>query len=127
LRFRCHRVVKSEAGERRETTALGRWITRLRLPGIPQLWNVLRGEMTFVGPPPLRTEFANALIQALPHYRLAYAMQPGMASWSRVNGAEDAMTALKYDLHYIKSPSPSLALSVLLQAIRSQPKSDGCL
>lgn len=124
LRFNCHRVVKTDAGERRESTALGAWLTRMRLRGVPQLWNVLRGEMTLVGPPPLRTEFANALIQALPHYRLAYGMQPGLASWSQVNEAGDAMTALRYDLYYIKSMSPSLALSILIQAFR-QPSPSG--
>jgi lipopolysaccharide/colanic/teichoic acid biosynthesis glycosyltransferase len=75
----------------------------------------------------LRTEFANALIQALPHYRLAYAMQPGLASWSRVNEADNVMMALRYDLYYIKSMSPSLAVSIFLQAFspaRSQPELD---
>jgi lipopolysaccharide/colanic/teichoic acid biosynthesis glycosyltransferase len=130
FRFRCHRIVKSDAGERREWTTAGRWLARLRLPGLPQLWNILRGEMTFVGPPPLRTEFANALIQALPHYRLAFAIQPGLASWSQVNAATNAMTALQYDLYYIKSMSPSLSLSVLRYAFvsaRSPRESDAGL
>jgi lipopolysaccharide/colanic/teichoic acid biosynthesis glycosyltransferase len=125
LRFRCHRVVKTATGERRETTALGGWLQRLHLHAIPQLWNVLRGEMTLVGPPALRTEFAGALIEALPHYRMAYALPPGLASWSGVNQAGDAMTALEYDLYYIKSMSPSLALSILVRAFtqaRPQPE-----
>lgn len=116
LRFRCWRIVKTDAGQRRELTKLGGWLKRFRLQGLPQLWNVLRGEMTLVGPPPLREEFASALIEALPHYRLAYALQPGLASWSRVNEETNVLTALEYDLYYIKYMSPSLALSILLRA-----------
>ena len=127
LRFRCDHVVERDGGMARETTNLGAWLIRLHLRGIPQLWNLLRGEMALVGTPLLRTEFADALIEALPHYRLMYAMKPGLASWSLVNGAADAAAALQYDLYYLRSMSLSYTLTTLLRAIaiaRSRRESD---
>ncbi len=121
FRFRCYEIVRTADGERRRLTRLGAWLQRLRLDHLPQLLNVLRGEMALVGPPPLRVEFANSLIEALPHYRLAYTVKPGLVSWSRLNNAADAVTALRYDLYYVKSISPSLDFSMLLQAF-SQPR-----
>ena len=116
-RFRCYRVVKTGTGERRESTEIGRWIERFRLRGLPQLINVLRGEMALVGPPPKRAEFTAALMAVLPHYRLAHLVRPGLVSWSRLNGAgDDVVAALECDLHYMKSLSPIRDISILCQS-----------
>jgi lipopolysaccharide/colanic/teichoic acid biosynthesis glycosyltransferase len=122
FRFRCHRIVKTEAGERRELTEIGRWIERFRLQRLPELINVLRGEMALVGPPPMRAEFTAALLEVLPYYRLVYLVRPGLASWSCLNGAgDDVVAAMEFDLHYMKSLSPIRDLSILSQAL-SQPR-----
>ena len=123
FRFRCHRIVKTEAGERCELTEIGRWIERFRLRRLPELINVLRGEMALVGPPPMRAEFAAALLEVLPYYRLTYLVRPGLVSWSRLNGVgDDVVAAMEFDLHYVKSLSPIRDLSILRQAL-SQPRS----
>jgi lipopolysaccharide/colanic/teichoic acid biosynthesis glycosyltransferase len=123
FRFRCHRIVKTEAGERRELTEIGRWIERFRLRRLPELINVLRGEMALAGPPPMRAEFTAALLEVLPYYRLVYLVRPGLASWSRLNGAgDDVVAAMVFDLHYMKSMSPIRDLSLLRRAL-SQPRS----
>jgi lipopolysaccharide/colanic/teichoic acid biosynthesis glycosyltransferase len=123
FRFRCHRIVKTDAGERREPTGIGRWIERLRLRRLPELINVLRGEMALVGPPAMRAEFAAAVLEVLPYYRLTYLVRPGLVSWSRLNGAGDnVVAAMEFDLHYMKSLSPIRDLSILCQAL-SQPRS----
>jgi lipopolysaccharide/colanic/teichoic acid biosynthesis glycosyltransferase len=115
--------VKTEAGERRELTEIGRWIERFRLRRLPELMNVLRGEMALVGPPPMRAEFTAALLEVLPYYRLVYLVRPGLASWSRLNGAgDDVVAAMVFDLHYMKSMSPIRDLSLLRRAL-SQPRS----
>jgi lipopolysaccharide/colanic/teichoic acid biosynthesis glycosyltransferase len=122
FRFRCHRIVKTEAGEQRERTEIGRWIERFRLRRLPELINVLRGEMALVGPPPMRAEFAAALLEVLPYYRLTHLVRPGLVSWSRLNGAgDDVVAAMEFDLHYMKSLSPIRDLSILCQAL-SQPR-----
>jgi lipopolysaccharide/colanic/teichoic acid biosynthesis glycosyltransferase len=128
FRFRCHRIVKTEAGERRELTEIGRWIERFRLRRLPELINVLRGEMALVGPPPMRAECTAALLEVLPYYRLTHLVRPGLASWSCLNGAgDDVVAAMEFDLHYMKSLSPIRDLSVLCQALlrpRSQQEPD---
>jgi lipopolysaccharide/colanic/teichoic acid biosynthesis glycosyltransferase len=126
FRFRCHRIVKTDAGERRELTEIGRWIKRFRLRRLPELINVLRGEMALVGPPPMRAEFTAALLEVLPYYRLTHLVRPGLVSWSRLNRAgDDVVAAMEFDLHYMKSLSPIRDLSILCQALaqpRSQPE-----
>jgi lipopolysaccharide/colanic/teichoic acid biosynthesis glycosyltransferase len=118
FRFRCYRIAKTEAGERRELTEIGRWIERFRLRRLPELINVLRGEMALVGPPPMRAECDAAMMEVLPYYRLAHLVRPGLVSWSRLNGAgDDVVTALECDLHYMKSLSPIRDLSILCQAL----------
>ena len=123
FRFRCHRIVKTEVGERRELTEIGKWIERFRLRRLPELINVLRGEMALVGPPPMRAECVAALLEVLPYYRLTYLVRPGLVSWSRLNGAgDDVVAAMEFDLHYMKYLSPIRDLSILRQAL-SPPRS----
>ena len=123
FRFRCYRIVKTAAGERCELTEIGKWVVRFRLRRLPELINVLRGEMALVGPPSMRAECAAAVMEVLPYYRLAHLVRPGLVSCSRLNGAgDDVVTALECDLHYMKSLSPIRDLSILCQAL-SQPRS----
>ncbi len=105
------------------TTALGRWLRRTRLDEIPQLWNVLKGDMSLVGPRPERPEFVSLLEQKIPFYRARLATKPGLTGWAQVkfgyaSGLDDAVTKLEYDLYYIKNRSLWLDVVILLQTVR---------
>jgi lipopolysaccharide/colanic/teichoic acid biosynthesis glycosyltransferase len=101
--------------------------TRKLLAGLldayPQFWNVLRGEMSIIGPSPDRPEFAARLNHAIPFYAQRTAVKPGMTGWAQIHASRlgfprDAMGRLEYDLYYVKNLSPSLDLSVMLRWLR---------
>ena len=104
-------------------TRVGRIIRKVRIDELPQLWNVLAGDMSFVGPRPERPEFVSMLKNEVPYYSLRHSMRPGITGWAQVNypyGAskEDAMEKLQYDLFYIKNMSVFMDLYILLQTVR---------
>jgi len=104
-------------------TSVGRWLRRMRLDEVPQLWNVLRGEMAFVGPRPERPEFVEWLAREIPYYHLRHIVRPGITGWAQVRyqyGAslEEAREKLKYDLYYIKNLSLSLDLFILSESAK---------
>jgi exopolysaccharide biosynthesis polyprenyl glycosylphosphotransferase len=104
-------------------TKVGRWIRALRIDEIPQVWNVLRGEMSFVGPRPERPEFVALLQAAIPLYDQRHAVRPGITGWAQVNAPyaatlEDSRRKLEYDLHYLKSFSVWMDLVIMLRTIR---------
>jgi lipopolysaccharide/colanic/teichoic acid biosynthesis glycosyltransferase len=91
-------------------TWLGRWLRKTRLDEAPQCWNILKGEMSIVGPRPERPEFDEILEKEIPFYRFRYSIKPGLAGWAMVNrgyaaSIEDAKVKLAYDLHYIRHRS----------------------
>jgi exopolysaccharide biosynthesis polyprenyl glycosylphosphotransferase len=103
-------------------TRVGRFLRRTHLDEFPQLWNVLRGEMSAVGPRPERPEFVATLSREIPFYRIRHAVKPGMAGWGLVRqgyGAskEDALLKLQYDLYYIKHQSLWLDVVILLKTV----------
>jgi exopolysaccharide biosynthesis polyprenyl glycosylphosphotransferase len=103
-------------------TRVGRFLRRTHLDEFPQLWNVLRGEMSVVGPRPERPEFVAELAREIPFYRVRHAIKPGMAGWALVRhgyvaSKEEAMIRLQYDLYYIKHWSPWLDLVILLKTV----------
>ncbi len=105
-------------------TALGRWLRRLRLDELPQFFNVLRGEMSLVGPRPERPEFVNSLSERIPYYRQRHCVRPGITGWAQINhkygdSVEDVITKLEYDLYYIKHVSPSLDAYILFQTVKT--------
>jgi len=105
------------------TTVVGRVLRRLRLDELPQLWNVLRGDMSFIGPRPERPDFVRQLVAQIPYYDCRHIVKPGISGWAQINfpyGAtfEDAKEKLKYDLYYIKNYSLALDFVVLLQTLR---------
>ena len=88
-------------------TPLGRILRATRIDELPQLWNVLRGDMTLVGPRPERPEFVEQLEKEIPFYRARLAVRPGITGWAQVkhryaSSVEDTKTKLEYDLFYIK-------------------------
>ena len=104
-------------------TNVGRIIRLLRIDEIPQMWNVLKGEMSFIGPRPERPEFVKELKGKIPYYSIRHTIKPGITGWAQVNYAygaseEDAMEKLQYDLFYLKNMSALLDLHILLRTIR---------
>jgi sugar transferase (PEP-CTERM system associated) len=104
-------------------TRVGRFLRVSRLDEIPQLWNVLRGDMSLVGPRPERPEFVDWLKQEIPYYYLRHTIRPGITGWAQVsykygNTVDDVKEKLRYDLFYIKNMSPGLDLLILFQTIK---------
>jgi exopolysaccharide biosynthesis polyprenyl glycosylphosphotransferase len=104
-------------------TPVGRFLRRSRLDEVPQLWNVLRGDMGFVGPRPERPEFVEWLSREIPYYHLRHIIRPGITGWAQVRyqyGAslEESKEKLRYDLYYIKNISLSLDLLVILRSAK---------
>jgi sugar transferase (PEP-CTERM system associated) len=105
-------------------TPVGRFLRKTRLDEIPQLWNVLRGEMGFVGPRPERPEFVQWLSQEIPYYDLRHLIRPGITGWAQVRyqyGAslEETKHKLEYDLYYIKHQSIGLDLMIMFETIKT--------
>jgi sugar transferase (PEP-CTERM system associated) len=116
-------VWASKAGDPR-VTPIGRWLRRTRLDEMPQLWNVLIGEMSFVGPRPERPEFIEDLSRQIPYYRQRHFVRPGITGWAQVRytygaSVEDALQKLQYDLYYIKNLSIPLDLFIIVQTVRT--------
>ena len=104
-------------------TPVGRFLRRARLDEIPQLWNVLRGDMNFVGPRPERPEFVARLSREIPYYHLRHTIRPGVTGWAQIcykygNSVEDAKQKLQYDLYYIKNMSLGLDLLIFMHTIK---------
>ena len=104
-------------------TRVGRWIRALRIDEIPQMWNVLRGEMSFVGPRPERPEFVATLQAAIPLYDQRHAVRPGITGWAQINfpyaaTVEDARRKLELDLHYLQHFSVWLDLLIMMRTVK---------
>jgi len=104
-------------------TRVGRFIRTTRLDELPQIWNVLRGDMSFVGPRPERPFFVEELAKAIPFYQQRHAVKPGLTGWAQVKyryGAsiEDAMEKLRYDLYYIKHLSVFFDLTIVFDTVK---------
>jgi sugar transferase (PEP-CTERM system associated) len=106
------------------TTRLGRVLRRSRLDELPQLWNVLVGDMSLVGPRPERPEFVRELTKQIPFYGQRHVVRPGLTGWAQIRytygaSTEDAMEKLQYDLYYIKNLSAALDVFILLGTIKT--------
>ena len=104
-------------------TRVGRFIRKVRIDELPQIWSVLKGEMSFVGPRPERPQFVEQLEQQIPFYAERHMVKPGITGWAQLNypyGAsiDDARHKLEYDLYYAKNYSPFLDALILLQTLR---------
>ena len=104
-------------------TRVGRVIRKTRLDELPQLWNVVLGDMSFVGPRPERPYFVNELARAIPFYQQRHAVKPGITGWAQVkyrygSSLEDAMEKLRYDLYYIKHLSISFDLTIVFDTVK---------
>jgi sugar transferase (PEP-CTERM system associated) len=122
-------AVWSQPDDRR-ITPIGRFLRRSRLDELPQLWNVLRGDMSLVGPRPERPEFVRSLTDQIPFYGQRHVVRPGLTGWAQVRytygaSVEDAMEKLQYDLYYIKNMSLALDLFVLFSTVKTVMQRQG--
>jgi exopolysaccharide biosynthesis polyprenyl glycosylphosphotransferase len=103
-------------------TPVGRWLRKLRIDEIPQMWNVLKGQMSFVGPRPERPVFADALQSKYPVYTLRHLLRPGITGWAQIRcpyaaNEGDNLLKLEYDLYYLQNASVLFDLRVILKTI----------
>jgi sugar transferase (PEP-CTERM system associated) len=104
-------------------TPVGKWLRRLRLDELPQLFNVLKGDMSIVGPRPERPEFVQSLIKQIPYYSYRHCVRPGITGWAQINykygsTLEDTIMKLEYDLYYIKNLALSLDLYIIFHTLK---------
>jgi exopolysaccharide biosynthesis polyprenyl glycosylphosphotransferase len=104
-------------------TAVGRVLRKTRLDELPQLWNVLRGDMSFVGPRPERPHFVDKLRRVIPYYDERHGVRPGITGWAQVkfpygSTLEDAEEKLEYDLYYVKHMSLALDIAIVLETFK---------
>jgi sugar transferase (PEP-CTERM system associated) len=116
-------VWASKSGDSR-VTPIGGFLRRARVDELPQLWNVIVGEMAFVGPRPERPEFVSQLTRQIRYYGERHAVRPGITGWAQVRysygaSAEDALQKLQYDLFYIKNLSVALDCYIILETIKT--------
>lgn len=116
-------VWASKSGDSR-VTSIGRMLRRTRLDELPQLWNVLKGDMSFVGPRPERPEFVTELTRQIPYYGQRHTVRPGLTGWAQVRytygaSVEDALEKLQYDLYYIKNLSIPLDLFIVFETVKT--------
>ena len=105
-------------------TRFGGIIRKFRIDELPQLWNVIKGEMSFVGPRPERPVFVEQLIKVIPYYGIRHVIKPGITGWAQIcypYGAsrEDALKKLEYDLYYLKNFSIALDFVIVLKTIKA--------
>jgi lipopolysaccharide/colanic/teichoic acid biosynthesis glycosyltransferase len=129
MKFRSMRADAEKAGpvwaskDDDRTTRVGKIIRKLRIDEIPQFWNILRGEMDFVGPRPERPHFVSQLAEEIPYYEQRHLIAPGLTGWAQIKypygaSVEDARQKLQYDLYYIKNQSLVLDAIILFETIK---------
>jgi sugar transferase (PEP-CTERM system associated) len=129
IKFRSMRVDAEKSGpvwaskDDDRTTRVGRVIRKVRIDEIPQFWNILRGQMSFVGPRPERPHFVAQLAQEIPYYEQRHLIAPGLTGWAQIKypyGAsiEDARQKLQYDLFYIKNHGLILDAIIMFETIK---------
>jgi exopolysaccharide biosynthesis polyprenyl glycosylphosphotransferase len=104
-------------------TPVGRWLRKLRLDELPQLLNVLKGDMSMVGPRPERPEFVAELEKRIPYYRQRHCIKPGITGWAQIkhkygDTIEDTTAKLEYDLYYIKNLAPALDAVIMFHTAK---------
>ena len=111
----------SSDGDQR-ITRFGKFMRKVRLDEIPQFFNILKGDMSFVGPRPERAFYADKLIEAAPHYKRIYKVKPGITSWGMVKfgyaqNLEEMLRRLKFDILYIENRSLLIDLKIMIHTI----------
>lgn len=128
IKFRSMRIDAEKHGAQMatenddRTTKIGKFIRKYRIDELPQIYNVMRGDMGFVGPRPERPEFVQGLIKNIPYYNERHNVKPGLTGWAQLkypygSTEEDSLEKLKYDLYYIKHRSFLLDLLILIRTV----------
>jgi exopolysaccharide biosynthesis polyprenyl glycosylphosphotransferase len=104
-------------------TRVGNFMRKTRIDELPQVLNVLKGDMSFVGPRPERQYFVDQLIEVVPYYNVRHSVKPGITGWAQVrygygSSAEDALQKLQYDLYYVKNNSLFLDVLILIDTLK---------
>ena len=103
-------------------TKIGSFIRKFRIDELPQIWNIFRGEMSFIGPRPERSQFVDQLNREIPYYDQRHNVKPGLTGWAQLNypygaSVEDSMEKLKFDLYYVKHQSFMLDMLILIRTV----------
>lgn len=111
-------------------TKIGKFIRKTRIDELPQLWNIFKGELSFIGPRPERPEFIETLEKEIPHYAMRHLVKPGLSGWAQIKlphggVGENTMEKLQYDLYYIKNRSFVLDLAIALKTLATLLKFEG--
>ena len=128
IKFRSMRADAEKDGAKWATandnrvTRIGAFIRKYRFDELPQIWNVYKGEMAFIGPRPERPEFVEKLIREVPYYNQRHNVKPGLAGWAQLNypygaSVEDSLEKLKFDLYYVKHQSLLLDILILIRTV----------
>jgi sugar transferase (PEP-CTERM system associated) len=128
IKFRSMRPDAEKDGAKWATTndsrvtKIGQFIRKYRIDELPQLLNIFRGEMSFIGPRPERPQFVEQLIREIPYYNQRHNVKPGLAGWAQLNypygaSVEDSMEKLKFDLYYVKHQSLMLDILILIRTV----------
>ncbi|TSD02256.1 MAG: Glycosyl transferase [Parcubacteria group bacterium Athens0714_24] len=111
---------KPEENDKR-VTCVGNFIRKTRIDELPQIWNILKGDISLIGPRPERPEFVDELKEQVPYYSMRHIIKPGLTGWAQIHfsdaSAKDAMEKLQYDLFYIKNRSMVLETAIFLKTI----------
>jgi sugar transferase (PEP-CTERM system associated) len=129
MKFRSMRVDAESGGavwaeeDDPRVTRIGRLIRKLRIDELPQFVNIIRGEMSFIGPRPERPEFVSLLEREIPYYSQRHLIKPGLTGWAQIRypycaSIEDAVQKLQYDLYYLKNQSALLDVVTLFETVR---------
>ena len=105
-------------------TPIGTFLRKYRLDELPQFWNVLRGDMSLVGPRPERDYYVKQLLQRVPHYNLIHQLRPGITSWGMIKfgyarNIDEMIERLRYEILYLQNISLSLDLKIIFYTIRT--------
>jgi exopolysaccharide biosynthesis polyprenyl glycosylphosphotransferase len=105
-------------------TLFGKFLRKTHLDELPQLWNIIRGDLSFVGPRPERPEFVQMLEKKIPYYEARLFIKPGVTGWAQINyhkdtTTEDVFEKLQYDIYYLKNRSPILDWAIVLKTLKS--------
>lgn len=131
IKFRSMKVDAEEDGKPlwaatndERTTRIGKLIRKLRIDEIPQFWNILRGEMNFVGPRPERPHFVKQLATEIPYFEHRHLVAPGLTGWAQIKypygaSVSDAIQKLQYDLYYIKNQSLTLDMVIVFETVKT--------
>lgn len=136
IKFRSQRLGAEKMSEAKEIRddprqySFGKFMRTIYIDELPQIWNVLKGEMSFIGPRPERPEYVEQLKQQIPFYEMRLLVQPGITGWAQVNmendaSVEDAPEKMQYDLYYIKNRSFKLDLLIILRTVSTLLKRKG--